>query len=831
MKWEINDYLNIIGASRKLLYSTLTLFISAILLASTISLITPNNSEAANFTMQTGYYVGTGVAGLAITGVGFQPDFIMIKSTTAAGAAVFKTSTMPANTTAFTSATVDNTTTQITLDSDGFTLGTLANVNSVNVIYNWIAVGGSDCSATGNFCVGTYTGNGVSPRNIAVGFQANMALVKRTTAVAGHFRVSSQPANETIFLTNTARNTTGTYIRSFGASDFAVGATDNTAAAVYYFVAFKDTAGAFGQGTFVGNAVDNRNITGFGASYTPNFVLTKNATSATANDRRPLMNFSDSFGDSSSHVGVNTANTTNGIQSLQSDGFQVGTSASSNGSGATMYWFALGGNSSFSSSGDFNIKTGSYSGTGVSNPITGLGFRPDLVIIKANTAQVGVFRTKTMKGDSTAYLSNNVANFAGGISSLDNDGFTVGTAAQTNSAGVTYQWQAFGNAFDPYDNSGSSDFAVGSFYGNGIDSRNISRLPWQPNMVAIKANTTQVGVWKPSSLAGDSATYFGATANTANVIQAINSDGFQVGTSAQSNSSGVLSHWFAFKNGNNFTAGSYTGTGSAQSITSAGHRSEYVWVKRSTAVNGVSRPVRLTGNNTQYFVATANVSDRITGFVKNGFRVGGNQTETNTSGGTYYYASWNEPNYGNLNLDIVDGSDQSVASPSFAMSTLGYNFNCTNITGSLGSASQKIRVSNLTTTPGWSASIAATAGNTDLWRNTGDTEQYDFNDPLGTPNGCTDGPDADSEAGQLTINPSAGTITPETGCTNSNVSLGSSSSFNQGTTDSLQLISATSSANSDCIWDITGINLSQYVPAEQPIGTYDINLTITIIAN
>ncbi len=826
----LNKQIFFLGTKKVNRLSKVALLFYSVVIAMSLFTYYFQQADAANFTMQSGYYVGSGVTGHAITGLGFQPDFVLIKSTTTAGVAVFKTSAMPANTTAYTSNTANNTTTQITLDIDGFTLGTLANVNSANVLYNWIAVDGSDCSATGNFCVGSYTGNGVSPRNITTGFQPNMTIVKRSTNVAGHFRVSSEPANETLFLNNTARNTTGTYISNFGATFFTVGATDNVNLGTYYYVAFKDTAGLFGQGTYTGNAVDNRNITGFGASFTPNFALTKNATSATANDRRPLMNFTDSFGDSSSFVGDLVANTTNGIQALQANGFQVGNNASSNGNTATIYWFALGGAPSNSSSGTFDMKTGSYTGTGASNPITGLGFRPDLVIVKANTAQLGVFRTKTMQGNSTAYFSNNVANFANGITSLNADGFTVNTAAQTNSVGVTYQWQAFGNAFDPYDNSGSSDFAVGSFYGNQL-IRNITRLPWQPDMVTIKTNTTQVGVWKPSSLAGNSTAYFGATANAANVIQALNSDGFQVGANAQSNSNTVLSHWFAFKNGANFTAGSYSGTGAAQSITTAGHRSENVWVKRSTGVNAVNRPVSLSGNSTQYLVATANVADRITGFVKNGFRVGGNQTETNASGGTYYYASWNDSDHGNLTLDIVDNNDTSVAAPNYSMSNFGYNFNCSSISGSLGTATQKIRISNLTTTPGWSASIAATSGITDLWRNVGDTEQYDFNDVTGTPNGCSDGPDIDVEAGQLTIDPATGTNTPETGCSTSNVNLGASSAFNQGTLDSLTLASANSSADPDCIFDITGINLSQYIPEEQPIGSYDINLTITIVAN
>ncbi|HET8669813.1 MAG TPA: hypothetical protein VFM05_04070, partial [Candidatus Saccharimonadales bacterium] len=116
-------------------------------------------ASAANFTMRTGYYMGTG-AGQTIAGLGFQPDTVMIKSSTAAGVMVFKTSAMPANATAFTSGTADNTATNIQFTADGFTLGTLANVNSANVLYYWVAFTGSDCSATGNYCVGAYTGNG-----------------------------------------------------------------------------------------------------------------------------------------------------------------------------------------------------------------------------------------------------------------------------------------------------------------------------------------------------------------------------------------------------------------------------------------------------------------------------------------------------------------------------------------------------------------------------------------------------------------------------------------------------------------------------------------------
>lgn len=821
----------VIQTIRKIRQKTLrwAILISYVCAVCLISLSGLKKAEAANFTMQTGYYAGSGTAGLAISGLGFQPNFIMIKSQSSAVAAVFKTSAMAANTTAYTSATADDTGTNISFTTDGFTLGTLANVNSANTLYNWVAFGGSDCSATGNFCVGTYTGNGAASRVITTGFQPAVAIAKRSTAVAGHFRVASEAANETLFFNNTARDTAGNYIQSFAATSFTVGATDNVNTGVYNYVAFKATANAVSQGTFAGNGTDNRSITGLG--YVPDFVMVKNATSATANNRRPNMNFTESYGDNSSFVGDAVVNAVNGIQALQADGFQVGNSGSVNENATTSYWFAFGGAATYSSSGSFSMNTGSYTGNGTSQSISGIGFQPDLVIIKAANATAGVFRTELMLGDSTAYLDSATANLTGAITSLNATGFSVGNSAQTNTSAVVYQWQAFGNAYNPYTNTGSNDFAVGAYYGNGIDSRDINRIPWQPDMVTIKRNGASAGTWRTSALVGDLSSFFGATAETANFVQALNSDGFQVGANAAVNTAAAVNYWFAFKSGANFAVGTYSGSGATQSVTSTGMRPENIWIKRSTAVNGVRRPVSLSGNASQYFVATANGTNHVTGFVKGGFSLTGTATETNASGGTYRYAVWNDSDYGTLITDVVNASGASVGSPTHALTTLPYSFDCMSRSGTLGTTTQRIRVSNFTTTPGWSLSIAPTSGTSELWRNVGDTQRYDFNDPSGSPAGCSDGGDSDSVGGQLRFDSSAGTLNAESGCSTSNVSLDGLTSFSQGITDSVELMSASSSANADCYFEITDISILQMIPREQAIDSYDINLTLTIVAN
>jgi hypothetical protein len=207
------------------------------------------------------------------------------------------------------------------------------------------------------------------------------------------------------------------------------------------------------------------------------------------------------------------------------------------------------------------------------------------------------------------------------------------------------------------------------------------------------------------------------------------------------------------------------------------------------------------------------------------FRVA--KTGTGSAKTQTIYAIYADVTYtpGSLTTDIVDGSGASVASPSVSFGTTQLMFQCQTSTGTLGTSTQKIRVSNTTANGNWTLSMAATSGSTAAWATT-----YDFNDSSGSPAGCSDGSDGDSRAGQLTVSASAGTLTPQSGCSSSGVTKGSSAAFVEGTTNSVTLLTASSSQTS-CYYDLTGISLSQKIPAETAVGSYTINMTITITAN
>lgn len=194
-------------------------------------------------------------------------------------------------------------------------------------------------------------------------------------------------------------------------------------------------------------------------------------------------------------------------------------------------------------------------------------------------------------------------------------------------------------------------------------------------------------------------------------------------------------------------------------------------------------------------------------------------------------------NAGTLTTDILNSSRAAVSNPAVSMSAKSFSFDCqaggSASTGTFGTSSERIYVNNPNgANNGWTLTIAATSGATARWANAGTSSFMDFNDPSGSTAGCSDGADSDSYSGQMTINPSAGTITTDCGtCTTSNISKGSSSAFNQGTVDTITLLNA--AASSDDIWRgyLTGVGISQTIPAETPADTFTINLTLTVTAS
>jgi len=172
---------------------------------------------------------------------------------------------------------------------------------------------------------------------------------------------------------------------------------------------------------------------------------------------------------------------------------------------------------------------------------------------------------------------------------------------------------------------------------------------------------------------------------------------------------------------------------------------------------------------------------------------------------------------GDLSVDIVDGNGDTVESPSVAFTALTTDFSEQTSTGTLGTSSEKIRVSNATGNAVWTLSMAANGGASDVW--TDGSNNLDFNDPDGA---------------QLSVDTSSLTVAE----TNANFAMTETTNyskggggFSQGVTDSIDILVTTSDASTPGVgqWDLEGVGLSQSVPAGTAPANYEITMKLTAI--
>jgi hypothetical protein len=584
------------------------------------------------FTMRSGYYVGNGAA-RSITGIGIAPDLVIIKADTTAGEPVWRSSAMIGDTTAYTAAGTANFNNGITsLDTNGFSLGPRTEVNLVNTRYTWVAFGGSGGS---DFKVGSYTGGAQADLFVNdVGFQPDLVWVKHSGTTAGALRPSSLTGTTSSLLFG-ATNLTANYITTLSAEGFHVGTSLTTNGNLFYYVAFKNSAGSMKVGSYVGNGTDDRSLSGLG--FKPDFVLTKLATTA-GTAQTAVLRGNQNYGDETQLFGA-TANALNVIQTLEADGFQIGSDARVNTNALSYHYAAFGGvPAPAAPTGSFTMTSGSYDGNGTGQAITGLGFSPHLVMIKdATEAEYTVFSTSQMSSGSFAYLAVATANVTTNGITLESNGFSVGNNTAVNKDTIKYRWVAFGN-------SGCADFQIGAYTGIGVavgSTREVTGLGFTPDLVTIKANAATLGVWRNKAMSGDNTGFFSALAEAPNRIKTLSADLFQIGNDPQVNTAATINYYFAFKEtANKSKFDQYSGTGGAQSVSGLGFSPQFVWVKNNGLNGGVWREGTYSGVNSQLFLNAAQAPQCLTSLEADGFTVGTDARVSASGTNNYRYAAW-----------------------------------------------------------------------------------------------------------------------------------------------------------------------------------------------
>jgi hypothetical protein len=279
-----------------------------------------------------GAYTGNATNNRAIS-VGFQPDFVLVKAD-AGQVAVATTSAMGAdNSKALSGGTAPTTNLIKSLSATGFTVGTANSVNQNGTTYHWLAVK----AQAGAFQVGSYTGNnGASKAVTGLGFSPDYVgvLGSKATAAVQRYRGAARS-----YPYDNADAGTTTRITSFDTDGFTVGNSSevNSNNTTFYYWAVKTTTGGAKVGSYAGNGVNGRSVTGVG--FLPEAVLTRADDTSTARRgglRTAITGSTSLFFSASAPV-----NTTNGIESFDLGGFTVGTDGSVNASGPTYYYLAF----------------------------------------------------------------------------------------------------------------------------------------------------------------------------------------------------------------------------------------------------------------------------------------------------------------------------------------------------------------------------------------------------------------------------------------------------------------------------------------------------------
>ena len=323
----------------------------------------------------------------------------------------------------------------------------------------------------------------------------------------------------------------------------------------------------------------------------------------------------------------------------------------------------------------FNTKL--WTGTGSSNALTGINFKPDLAWIKRRNTAGGNMFTDIVRGVTKTIISNETSaeqTFAQGLTSFDTDGFTVGSEAGFNNNGDTFvgwSWLASNTTASNTDGTitstvsanQTSGFSIVSYTGTGSNATVGHGLSAVPSVIIIKdrdngtgynwrvyhhkntsAPETDVLVLNLTNATNDNVTYWNDTAPTSSV--------FTIGTDLSLNNSGDahIAYCFAEKKGYS-KFGSYTGNGSTDgTFVYLGFKPAFVIIKRtSSAQNWGMYDNKREPFNTNDAVLFPNLSNAETSsvnyaldFVSNGFKQRATGNQSNGSGQTYIYMAFAE---------------------------------------------------------------------------------------------------------------------------------------------------------------------------------------------
>ena len=330
---------------------------------------------------------------------------------------------------------------------------------------------------------------------------------------------------------------------------------------------------------------------------------------------------------------------------------------------------------------DDYFNTVTYSGNGSTQSITGVGFQPDWVWVKARSGTYGTenhFVYDVIRGANVRLIPNGTtadATDTTGLSSFDSDGFSSGSKTEVNGSGteyVSWNWLAGGTASSNTDGSITSSvsanttagFSIVTYSGTGSNATFGHGLNQALDMIIVKDRTNNVGntnwnvyhsantsapetdvlALNATSATSDSNIYWNDTAPTSSV--------FSLGTAGQVNYSTDDYVAYCFHSVKGYSKfGSYTGNGNTDgTFVYTGFKPAFALIKRTTGTENwlIMDNKRIGFNNGNYFLeANTNSSEETSvperiDFLSNGMKMNTTWTRVNASGAPYIYMAFAE---------------------------------------------------------------------------------------------------------------------------------------------------------------------------------------------
>lgn len=217
---------------------------------------------------------------------------------------------------------------------------------------------------------------------------------------------------------------------------------------------------------------------------------------------------------------------------------------------------------------------GSYTGNGTSQSITGVGFQPAVLLIKSENSYAAVVSTSSMTSGYSKVLTGTSKTATGHVSSLDADGFGVGSSNQVNKSGVAYNFVAWED---------DAALNVGSYTG---DPGSVS-VGYRPGMVWLLGDENawpDYGAYSFDSHGGTDFRFQDGSGTEDN-IGSFTASGFNVG--ADANTTAKVYHYVTFKNDDDVWESTFTGSGSdGYDLTDAGTDIQFAMIKKNSNVPG-----------------------------------------------------------------------------------------------------------------------------------------------------------------------------------------------------------------------------------------------------